>query len=128
DIAARVCEARNDTGGERVSGRHHDRDRTGRAFRSQSVGSNGGDNDVDLLTNELTNEACKAILPSVRISVVNTDVLSLNPSELTQSFPKSLVRSIGMREGRQKTDLGNFLRLLRLSRNPNYHEPASNYR
>jgi hypothetical protein len=49
---------------------------------SQSSGSNGSDDDVNLETDEIDCEVREAIASTLRIAVLDADVLSLEPSEV----------------------------------------------
>jgi hypothetical protein len=101
EIPARVRQAFHKPRFNRVTHRRDDDgDRVGGVFSSQSFGSNGSDNDVNLKTDEISGESREAIASPLRISVLNADVLSLNPSEFEETLPECLVpeRGIGRRE------------------------------
>jgi hypothetical protein len=66
---------------------------------SQSNGSSGNDDDVNLEANEIGCEVREAIGSTLRIAVLDADVLSLDPSEVAETEPECLVpeRGIGRR-------------------------------
>ena len=101
----------------RVTRSHHnDRDSPGSFFGSQSIGSSGSDDDVNLETDEIGREVREAIVSTLRIAVLDADVLSLDPSEVAETEPECLVpeRGSGRREWREKSYPRNFRWLLRL--------------
>ena len=119
DVAAGPRQALNKPNCNRVTRRrHNDRDCPGSIFGSQSIGTTGSDDDVNLETDEIGREVGKAIASTLRISILNADVLSLNPSEVAETLPECLVpvRGSGRRDWRKKTYPRDFLRLLRLYR------------
>jgi hypothetical protein len=67
---------------------------------SQSIGSSGSDDDVNLETDEIGREVREAIASALRIAVLGADVLSLDPSEVAETQPECLIpeRGIGRRE------------------------------
>ena len=96
DITAGPREARNKPASNRITRRRHDDwNCFGRVLGSQSIGINGSDDDVDLEPDEIGCEVRQAILSALRISVLNADVLSLNPSEITETLPECLVPGRG---------------------------------
>jgi hypothetical protein len=66
---------------------------------SQSSGSSGSNDDVNLQTDEIGCKLRKAIASTLRIEVLDADVLSLDPSEVAETLTKCLVpeRGIGRR-------------------------------
>jgi hypothetical protein len=82
---------------------------------SQSIGSDGSDDDVNLETDEIGGEVWEAIGSTLRIAVLDADVLSLNPSEVAESEPECLVqgRGIGRRVLREQSNPADFYRRLR---------------
>src|ERR1700674_2580288 len=116
DVAARARQALNNPGCHRVTrSHHHDRDFPGSVFGSQSIVGDGSDDDINLKTDQIGDELREAIVSPLRISVLNDDSFSLNPSEVTEPLQEGLVpeRCIGGREGRQQSYPGDFRRLLR---------------
>ena len=86
DVAAGPRQALNQPTRNRVTrSRHNDRDCPGSFFGSQSIGSNGSDDDVNLETDEIGREVREAIVPTLRISVLDADVFSLDPSEVAET-------------------------------------------
>jgi len=103
DIAAGPRQAVNKPTCNRVTGRrHNDRDCPSSVLGSQSIGSDGSDDDVNLEKDEIGCEVREAIALTLRISVLNADVLPLNPSEVAETLPECLVPEcgIGRREWR----------------------------
>jgi hypothetical protein len=82
---------------------------------SQSSGSNGSDDDVNLETDEIDCEVRDAIASPLRIAVLDADVLALDPSEVAETEPECLVpeRGIGRREWREKSYPGDSCQSLR---------------
>ena len=116
DVAAGPRQALNQPTRNRVTrSRHNDRDSPGSFLGSQSIGSNGSDDDVNLETDEIGCEVREAIASTLRIAVLDADVLSLDPSEVAETEPECLVpeRGIGRREWREKSYPGDFCRRLR---------------
>jgi hypothetical protein len=60
------------------------------------------DDDVNLETDEIGCEAREAIASTLRMAVLDADVLALDPSEVAQTEPECLVpeRAIGRRDWR----------------------------
>jgi len=54
---------------------------------SQSSGSNGSDDDVNRETDEIDCEVREAIASTLRIAVLDADVLSLDPAEVAETQP-----------------------------------------
>jgi hypothetical protein len=52
---------------------------------SQSIGSGGSDDDVNLETDEIGREIREAIVSALCIAVLDADVLSLDPSEIAET-------------------------------------------
>ena len=106
DVAAGPRQALNQPTRNRVTrSRHNDRDCPGSVFGSQSIGSKGSDDDVNLETDEIGCEVREAIASTLRIAVLDADVLSLDPSEVAETLPECLVpeRGSGRREWREKS-------------------------
>ena len=78
--------------------RHNDRDCPGSFFGSQSIGSSRSDDDVNLETDEIGCEVREAIVSTLRIAVLDDDVLSLDPSEVAQTRRNACARA---RSGRR---------------------------
>jgi hypothetical protein len=51
----------------------------------QSIASNGSDDNVNLETDEIGCEVREAIASTLRIAVLDADVLSLDPSEVAET-------------------------------------------
>jgi hypothetical protein len=66
----------------------------------QSIGVSVSDNDVDVETDEISCEFRESVGSALRISILNGDVLSLNPAEVTQTLLECLVPNRGT--GRSK--------------------------
>jgi hypothetical protein len=58
---------------------------------SQSIGGGGSDDDVNLETDEIGREVGEAIVPALRIAVLDADVLSFDPPEVAETEPECLV-------------------------------------
>jgi hypothetical protein len=58
---------------------------------SQSIGSGGRDDDVNLEMDEIGREVREAIVSALRIAVLDADVLSLDPTEVAETEPECLV-------------------------------------
>src|SRR5216684_4954388 len=130
DVAAGPRQALNDPSCHRVTRRrHHNRDFLGSVFGSQSIVGNGSDDDVNLETDQIGCELRQDVDFHLRISVFNDDVLSLNPSKVTEPFQECLVpeRRVGAREGRQKSYPGDSLLLLRARGKWQYHAAEEHY-
>jgi hypothetical protein len=67
---------------------------------SLSIGKNADNDDVNLETDEIGCEVREAITSTLRIAVLDVDVLSLDPSEVAKTQPECLIpeRGIGRRE------------------------------
>jgi len=72
---------------------------------SHSSGSTGSDDDVNLETDEIGCEVREAIGSTLRIAVLDADVLSLDPSAVAETEPECLVpgRGIGRRPCRENS-------------------------
>jgi len=81
---------------------------------SHCSGSSGSDDDVNLETDEIGCEVSEAIASTLRIAVLDADVLSLDPSAVAETEPEYLVegRGIGRREWREQSYPGDFCRRL----------------
>jgi hypothetical protein len=82
---------------------------------SQSSGTTGSDDDFNLETDEISGEVREAIASTLRIAVLNADVLALDPSEVAKSEQECLPhgRGNGRREWREQSYPANFFRRLR---------------
>ena len=97
DVATGPRQALNKPSSNRVTGRrHNDRDYPGSVFCGHSIARNGSDDEVNLETDQIGCEVRKAIVSPLRIPVLDADVLSLNPSEVTQTLPECLVPEAGL--------------------------------
>ncbi len=107
DVAAGPRQAHNKPSCNGVTWRcHNDRDRPGSFLSNQSIRINGSDEEVNLETDEISREVRKAIAPTLRIAVLDADVLALDPSEVAEPQSECLLpRSAhGRRERREKSD------------------------
>jgi hypothetical protein len=101
DAAAGPRQALNKPTRNRVTrSRHNDRDCPGSVFGNQSIGGKASDDDVNLETDKIGGEVREAIASTLRIAVLDADILSFNPSEVAETLPEGLVpeRGIGRRE------------------------------
>ena len=82
---------------------------------SLSIAKNAGYDDVNLETDEIGCKVREAIAFTLRIAVLDADVLSLDPSEVAETQPERLMpgRGIGRREWREKSYPGDSCRRLR---------------
>jgi hypothetical protein len=82
---------------------------------SPRISRNGCDDDVNLQTDEIGCKVREAIASTLRIAVLEADVLSFNPSEVAETEPECLVPEcgIGRRIWREKSYPGDFCRRLR---------------
>ena len=94
------------------------------AFFAAKVRGNRSNDDVDFEANEIGREIGETVGSPLCISVLDHDVLPLDPSEIAESLPKCLVpeRIGGRRERRQKPNPRDFLRLLRGGHSPTHHK------
>ena len=85
---------------------------------SQSIGSGGSDDDVNLETDEIGREVREAIVSALCIAVLDADVLSLDPSEVAETEQEYLVRGRvnGRRESREHSYPADCWRRLRAYR------------
>ena len=74
------------------------------------------DDDVDLQPDQLGREVGQPVEPTLRESILDDDVLALDPPELTQPFPERLAGTAvtGGRAGREEADPIDLPRRLRL--------------
>jgi hypothetical protein len=63
----------------------------------QSVGSHGSDDDVNWQAYELGCKGREAVDSAFGVSVLNPDVLSVNPIVVAEALPKCLVPGRGIR-------------------------------
>jgi hypothetical protein len=82
---------------------------------SQSSGSSGSDDDLNLETEEIGCEVREAIVSTLRKAVLDADVLALDPSEVAETEPERLVpeHGIGRRGWREHSYPADFCRCLR---------------
>ena len=86
---ARAC---NNSGRHWISGGHHDdRNSAARFFGFQSIVGNGRNDDVDLKPDEIGDESRKAIVSSIRVSILDGDILSFSPSQVREPAQKGLM-------------------------------------
>src|SRR5262249_19299905 len=91
DVAAGPRQAVNKPTRHRITrSRHNDRDCPGSVFGSESIGSNRSHNDVNFETDEIGCEVREPLIPTLRISILDADVPSLNPSEIAETLPECL--------------------------------------
>ncbi len=92
NVAAGPRQALNQPTGNRVIvTRHNDRDCPGSFFGSQRSGTSGSDDDINLETDEIGCEVREAITTTLRIAVLDGDVLALDPSEVAEPLTECLV-------------------------------------
>jgi hypothetical protein len=58
----------------------------GRILGSRNVGCNGSHDDVDLKSDKIGSEIRKSIVSAICISEFNTNVLSVKPSEVSETL------------------------------------------
>ncbi len=96
DVAAGPRQALSQPQRNRVTRcRHNDRDCPGSSLGSQSIGSTGCDDHVDLETDEIGCEVREAIVFTLRIAVLDVDVLALDPAVVSETEPECLVPGRG---------------------------------
>src|ERR1700694_1101386 len=103
NVAAGLRKALNKPTCDRITRRrHHNRDCLGRAFGCESVRRNGSHDNINVQADEIDREVREYVGSLLRISVLNADVLSLDPSEVAETLPERLVpkRGSGRREWR----------------------------
>jgi hypothetical protein len=64
---------------------HYDWNSAGGFFGFQSIVGNGRNDDVDFEPNQIGDEPREAVVFSIGVSVLDGDILSINPSEVRQS-------------------------------------------
>src|SRR4029450_3787401 len=107
--------------------RHDDRDRPGRLLRRQDRWRRCRNDDIHLEAHEFAREVSKTFDPLLRPSILNRDLLALNPPQLAQALPEGLEETLGSWVSRgargEKTYAGNLRRRLRFS-GERHHEEA----
>jgi hypothetical protein len=81
----------------------------------QSIGSHGSDDDVNLETDEIVCKVREAIASTLRMAILDADVLSLDPSEVAETALECLVpeRGVGRRVWREQSYPADSCRRLR---------------
>src|SRR4029077_1353870 len=95
---------------------------------NRTFGCTARENHFNLETDQISGEIRDAIWVSARPAPLNNDILSLNITELMQSFLECLVVRPRRGARHQITYPRGFRRLLRLSHSRNHHEHESDYR
>ena len=117
DVPARAREARDEPGANRIAnGNHDDGDRLGGVLgRRHSLRPPRYD-EVHLEPDQLGRQVGQPVDPTLRISIVDDNILALNPPELAQPLPERVeqVRPIGRGRQAKKTYPRHLPRLLRL--------------
>jgi hypothetical protein len=90
-ITTRPIEARDQTSSNRIGARRHDdwnglRD----SFRSPDRGRSFGDNEIHLRSNQISGESRKRVLFALGETVLDADVLPIDPAVFLQTLAKSL--------------------------------------
>jgi hypothetical protein len=85
-------------------------------LRSQGIGGHRSHDHVDFETHEIGCEVGEAVQLTLGKSILDGDVLSLDPSEVAKTLPERLFRRHGgsARKRREKSDPRNLCRLLRV--------------
>src|SRR5262245_57261925 len=100
-IPARARETRNEAKLDRIRGAQHDDwNRPGGLLRRQGRGGRSGCDRIDIQPNKFSRKVSQTIGFSLRESMLNYDVLALDPSEFAEPLSKSLNRGRGGRSRR----------------------------
>src|SRR5499426_197747 len=118
DVPARAREARDEPGTNRIAnGNHDDRDRPGGVLGCRRyLRPRRCDDEVHLEPDQLGRQVGQPVDPILRISIVDDDILALNPPELAQPLPERVEqgRPIGTGREAKKTYPRHLSRLLRV--------------
>src|SRR6516225_2080324 len=117
NIPARSCQACNEPRAHRVVIKSHDNG-NGRScfFGSPRVCRTSRDDEIHVMAHQLGRKYGQSIRLSLRITILNDNILSFNISKLTQTLAERLNASLVGGKGctDQISDPREFLRLLRL--------------
>ncbi len=116
DVPARAREARDEPGANRIAnGNHDDGDRLGGVLGCRHSLRPPRYDEVHLEPDQLGREAGQPVDPILSISIVDDNILALNPPELAQPLPERVEqgRPIGRGRHTKKTYPRHLSRLLR---------------
>jgi hypothetical protein len=89
DVPARAREARDEAGANGITnGNHDDGDRLGRVLGCRHALRPERYDDVHLEPDQLGRQTGQPVDPILRISIVDDDIVALNPPELAQRLPE----------------------------------------
>ena len=128
DVPARAHEARDEPGANRIAnGNHDDGDRLGGVLGCRHSLRPPRYDEVHLEPDQLGREAGQPVDPILRISIVDDNILALNPPELAQPLPERVEQGRPIGRGRQtkKTYPRRLSHLLRLGGERRGEEAAS---
>ena len=117
DVPARAREARDEPGANRIAnGNHDDGDRLGGVLGCRHSLRPPRYDEVHLEPDQLGRQVGQPVDPTLRISIVDDNILALNPPELAQPLPERVEpgRPIGRGRHAKKTYPRHPSRLLRL--------------
>jgi hypothetical protein len=117
DVPARVRQACDESGPNRIANCHYDDgDRPGGVLGCRHSFHRHRQDDVHLEPDQFGREVGQPVEPSLRISIFDDNILTLNPPKLAQPLPERLpdIWGGGGRAAREITDSGDLARQLRL--------------
>jgi hypothetical protein len=117
DVPARAREARDEPGANRIAnGNHDDGDRLGGVLGCRHSLRPPRYDEVHLEPDQLGRQVGQPVDPILRISIVDDNILALNPPELAQPLPERVEQGRPIGRGRQakKTYPRHLSRLLRV--------------
>jgi hypothetical protein len=117
DVPARAREARDEPGANRIAnGNHDDGDRLGGVLGCRHSLRPKRYDEVHLEPDQLGRQVGQPADPTLRISIVDNNIVALNPPELAQTLPERVEqgRPIGRGRHSKEPDPRHLSRLLRV--------------